>query len=445
MGSARSRVRARCPDPREAVAVRDAAKPFDAKNLSTVAGALRRFLDALPPYRPPEEQVTLLEAGGRVLAREVRAEADVPAFARATMDGWAVRAADTSPVEPGVAPVLTVRGQVRMGEAPSVTVGPGEAVWIPTGGMLPGGADAVLPVESSEPAGGAGDGGLPAAVKVLAPVRPGENVLPAGADVAAGRVVLRSGHRLRPQDVGALAAVGCTAPWVFRRPVVAIISSGDELVSPDRQPGPGQIRDANAYSLANAVRNDGGVPRLMGIVPDDPERLRAAVEKALANDMVIISGGSSVGRDDMVADILSQLGLPGVLVHGVRMAPGKPTILALIGDRVVCGLPGNPVSALVTYELFVRPALRWRMGCVPLETWQPTVRARLGAPLTAPPGRELYARVRLVVAGGELVAQPVPGGSGQLSSLVQADGLVVVPLERGSLPAGEIVDVRLFG
>lgn len=423
--------------------MRDAVKPFDLDHLPTAATALRRFLDALPLYRPVEEQVPLVEAGGRVLAREVRADVDVPGFARATVDGWAVRAADTTGAGTSAPPMLLVKGQVRMGQRPGAEVGPGEAIWIPTGGMLPPGADAVVPVERSEATGGS-EHGLPGAVRILTPVAPGDNVLPAGADAKAGQVILRSGQRLRPQDVGVLAAVGCTAPWVFRRPVVAIISSGDELVSPDGKPEGGQIRDANAYALANAVRSDGAVPRLVGIVPDDPHRLRAALERALANDMVIISGGSSVGRDDVVADVLAQLGPPGVLVHGVRIAPGKPTILALIGDRVVCGLPGNPVSALVTYSLFVRPALRWRMGCVPLEMWQPAVRARLGASLTAPRGRELYARVRLAVAGGELVAQPVPGGSGQLMSLVQSDGLVTVPLERGSLPAGEVVDVHLF-
>lgn len=420
--------------------MREAAKPFQLEQLPTVSEARRRLLEALPPYRPAEEQVDLTEGVGRVLAREVRAGGALPGFARSTMDGYAVRARDTRADAHGAAgPVLRVRGRVRMGRAPEVTVGPSEAVWIPTGGMLPQGADAVVPVEQTAPA--TADSGQ---IVVMRPVEPGENVLPAGADLAAGAVLLRPGHRLRPQDVGALAAVGCVAPWVYRRPVVAIFSTGDELVPPHRQPGPGQVRDANLYSLAAAVRADGGVPRLGGIVPDRPDGWRAALREGLQWDMVLLSGGSSVGLDDIAADIIRELGPPGILVHGVRVAPGKPTLLALVGDRVVCGLPGHPVSALVTYELFARPALYWRMGRRPEDPWQATVRARLAADIQAPAGRELHARVRLAVEDGELVAHPLRGGSGQLTTLVQADGLVTVPLARGRLPAGERVEVRLF-
>ncbi|HEY8417493.1 MAG TPA: gephyrin-like molybdotransferase Glp [Limnochordales bacterium] len=425
--------------------MREAAKPFHLEKLPTVEEALKRFIGALPAYRPPEEQVPLEEAVGRVLARAVRAGADVPGFARSLVDGYAVRAADTVRAdEGGGPPVLRVAGRVQMGRAPDVNVGPGEAAWIPTGGMLPPGADAVVPVEHTEVRGTTPGRPTPTAIAVTVPVRPGENVLPAAADLAAGEVLLDAGHRLRPQDVGALAAVGCVRPWVYRRPVVAIFSTGDELVPPDREPGAGQVRDANAYSLAAAVRADGGIPRIGGIVADDAAAWRAALQEGLRHDLVLLSGGSSVGLDDLAADIIRELGSPGILVHGVRMAPGKPTLLALIGDRVVCGLPGNPVSALVTYELFVRPALRWRMGCAALQRWQPVVRARLAADIRAPKGRELYARVRLDVVAGELVAEPLRGGSAQLTSLVRADGLVVVPLERGWLPAGEPVEVRLF-
>lgn len=445
--------------------MREVAKPFELLALPTVAEARQRLLAALPAYRPREEQVLLQDAVGRVLAREVRAEADVPGFARSMMDGYAVRAADTHPSADGTPPVLRVLGRVHMGHAPDMPVRPGEAVWIPTGGMLPPGADAVVPVEQTEPAaepgsGGSGEavapgsrggrgpaGAVPggaSAVAVKVPVRPGDHVLPRGADLTLGEALLAPGTRLRPQDVGALAAVGCVAPWVYRRPEVAIFSTGDELVPPHQQPAPGQIRDANGYSLAAAVSLDGGVPWLGGIVRDDADSWRAALREGLRRDLVIVSGGSSVGLDDLASDIIQELGEPGIVVHGVRMAPGKPTLLALIGDRVVCGLPGNPVSALVTYELFVRPVLRWRQGCTPLDLWLPVVRARLAADIRAPQGRELHARVRLVVSDGELLAEPLRGGSGQLTTMVRADGLVTVPLERGRLPAGELVDVRLF-
>jgi len=425
--------------------MREAARPFQLDELPTVDEALKRFVRALPAYRPPEEQVPLEEAVGRVLARAVRAGADVPGFARSLVDGYAVRAADTMPGgEGGRPPVLRVVGRVRMGRAPDVQIGPGEAAWIPTGGMLPPGADAVVPVEHTESLATGPAGPSAAVVAVTVRVRAGENVLPAGADLQAGEVLMDAGHLLRPQDVGALAAAGCVRPWVYRRPVVAIFSTGDELVPPDREPGPGQVRDANAYSLAAAVRADGGVPLIGGIVSDDADAWRTALQEGLRHDMVVLSGGSSVGLDDLAADIIRELGPPGVLVHGVRMAPGKPTLLALVGDRVVCGLPGNPVSALVTYQLFVRPALRWRMGCAALERWQPVVRARLTADISAPKGRELHARVRLAVVAGQLVAEPLRGGSAQLTSMVRADGLLVVPLERGWLPAGELVEVRLL-
>ncbi len=424
--------------------MRSAAKPFDLERLPTVAEARLRLLQALPPYRPPEEQVPLAQALGRVLAREVRAAQDIPAFARSLVDGYALRAEDVAPARDPEVP-LTVRGRVRMGHAAAAVVGPQEAVWVPTGGMVPPGADAVVPVEQTMPAGdAAGPDGLPGAITVRACVRPGDNVLPAAADAAAGEVVLRPGRRLRPQDVGVLASVGCLVPWVYRRPVVAILSTGDELVPPDREPGLGQVRDANAYSLASAVQADGGVPLLLGIVADDAGAWRRALVEALDCDLVLVSGGSSVGLDDVAGDVLASFGPPGVLVHGVRMAPGKPTILALIGDRPVFGLPGNPVSALIAYDLFVRPALRWRMGCLPAGPWHPVVRARLARPIHAPRGRELHARVRLTVVDGEVVAEPLPGGSAQLGSLARADGLVTVPLERGSLPAGETVEVRLL-
>lgn len=322
-----------------------------------------------------------------------------------------------------------------MGSAPKATVGPLQAVWIPTGGPLPPGADAIVPVEATEAVGDW--------VRLREPVRPGDNVLSRGADVRAGQVVLPAGHRLRAADVGALASVGCTRPWVYRRPEVAILSMGDELVPPDRIPAEGQVRDANAYSLAAAVRADGGIPHVLGIVPDDKNRLENALRDALQWDMVLMSGGSSVGLDDVAAEVIAKLGPPGVVVHGVRLAPGKPTVLAVVGDRAVCGLPGNPVSSLVAYDLFVRPALYWRMGW-PGGRPPATVRARLAEPLAAPKGREFHARVRLVAGPEGLVAQPVAGGSGQLATMARADGLVTVPLERSSLPAGETVEVRLL-
>lgn len=379
------------------------------------------------------EEAGLEECTGRVLAFDLVAREDVPGFPRSTVDGYAVRAQDTFGASESLPAYLVLAGECRMGEAPPRPLGEGECVAVATGGALPAGADAVVMVEHTEaPADGT--------VAVLRPVSPGENVVRPGEDVARGQVVLPAGRVLRPPDVGVAAALGYTRLGVYARPRVAVISTGDELVPPDRQPGPGRVRDVNAYALAAAVSAEGGVPRLLGIVPDERGALEHALREGLRGDCVIVSGGSSVGARDLVAGALAGLGEPGVLVHGVAVRPGKPVIIAVAEGRPVFGLPGHPVSALVTFYLLVRPVLRYLAGADPFPV-EPAVRARLGRNLASRAGVEEYVRVALASEGGRLVAHPVLGKSGLISTLARSWGLVRIPAGATGLAEGEEVEV----
>jgi molybdopterin molybdotransferase len=274
-------------------------------------------------------------------------------------------------------------------------------------------------------------------------VAPGENVIRAGEDVMAGEELFTAGQRLRPADVGALAALGITAVPVWRKPRVAILSTGDEIVAPGETPGPGKIRDVNSYSLGASVQATGGEPLYLGLVPDEYEAVLAGVQRGLATaDLVLLSGGSSVGVRDVAAKVLADLGPPGVLVHGVALRPGKPLLLALCQSKPVFGLPGHPVSALVTFDLFVRPAVERLLGVSAKQ--RPYVRARLGRNVASAAGREDHIRVRLVEAETGLVAEPVFGKSGLITTLAQADGTIVIPAAYEGLRAGVEVEVYLL-
>jgi molybdopterin molybdotransferase len=386
---------------------------------------------------PRAERTPTAGALGRVLAAELDAPEDLPGFARSTMDGLAVRAADTFGASEGLPAYLTVRGEVLMGSPPPEEVGPGEALRIATGGMIPAGADAVVMVEHTQEVDAA-------TVEVVRPVAPGENVVRAGEDVRAGARLLPRGHVLRPQELGGLLALGITEVPVAARLRVGLVGSGDEVVPPDRAPGPGQVRDINSYTLAALVRRAGHEPVLFGIAPDVAEALDRLARAALAAcDVVILSAGSSVSTRDMAAQVIHGLGAPGVLVHGVALKPGKPTILAVAGGKPVFGLPGNPVSCMVTFGLFVAPALEALSGAAPRPA-PPTVGARLTRNVASTAGREDYVPVRLLARADGLWADPVFGKSSLIYTLVHADGLVRIDLDRGGLAQGDPVDVVPF-
>ena len=411
-------------------------------NVLPPAQALRVLLERLTaqpaPQQPPIEVAPTAEALGSITARAIHAPEDLPAFSRATVDGYSLRAADTFGASEGAPAYFQVVGEVAMGQRPQVSVQAGQAAVAYTGGMLAAGADAVVMVEHTQRVDAS-------TIEVVRPAAPGENVVQVGEDIRRGELVLPAGHLLRPQDLGGLMALGLTQVDVARQPRVAILSLGDEVVSPETATEAGQVRDINSYTVAALVRQAGGIPALLGIVPDDADLQLAAARRGLDQaDVLVISAGSSVSVRDMTAEIINQLGPPGVLVHGLALRPGKPAVIGLAGGKPAFGLPGNPVSAMIVFDLLVRPTLYHLCGCAqPPE--RPTVTARLAQNIASAPGREDYVPVRLVCQDGQRVAQPVFGKSNLIYTLVRADGLVQVPLDRGGLYAGEEVAVRLFG
>jgi molybdopterin molybdotransferase len=391
-------------------------------------------------FDPVEAETTTLEqALDRVLAEDLVASEDLPPSPRATMDGYALRARDVQGACESVPCYLKLVGAVAMGGVFPGRIAAGEAVGISTGGVLPEGADAVVMIEyvdrvrSNE-------------IEVHRSVAAGDNVIRPGEDVARGEMVLASGKRLRPQDVGALAAFGRTEVRVFRRPIVAVLSTGNEIVAPEAMPGPGQVRDINQYALAAQVRRAGGDPLLGGIVADDADLLRARVSTLLdASDMVMLSGGSSVGVRDVAAEVLSSLGSPGVLFHGINVRPGKPTLCARIGRKPVLGMPGYPVSSMVIFDAFVRPLI-WQLGgeAPGRDPWPGRRRARLSRRHASAPAREDWVRVRLETRSDGLWAVPVLGGSASLSTVIRADGLVRVDAGSEGIGEGDEVEVLLY-
>ena len=405
-------------------------------NVRTPPDALSVLLAQLPA-RVQFEEVPTSEALDRVLGEDVHSPGDLPTFRRSTMDGFAVRAADTFGATEGLPAYLEIVDEVFMGRAPRTALGTGQCARIATGGMLPDNADAVVMVEQTQEVG-------PSTIEALRAVAPGENVVQIGEDVRTGDLILPRGHRLRPQDVGGLVALGITCVPVARRLRVGIVSGGDELVAPEQEPGPAQIRDINSYTLAALIQRDGHTPSLAGIFPDEYAALESAARAALAsNDVVILSAGSSVSARDMTAQVVDSLGEPGVLVHGVSLKPGKPTILGVCAGKPVFGLPGNPVSCMVTYDLFVAPVLARLCGAT--QPPRRTVTARLARNIASATGREDYIQVRLERGqDGGLEAVPVFGKSNLIFTLIRADGMLKVPLDAGGLSAGTPVDVVLF-
>jgi molybdopterin molybdotransferase len=393
------------------------------------------------------DEIPISSALGRVLASGFVSPSDLPEFDRSTMDGYAVRSADTFGAAESRPALLNVVGDILMGTVPERAIARGEAMKIATGGALPAGADAVVMFEQTQPVDAT-------SIEVVKPVAPLENVVQAGDDIKKGEVVLSRGHPMRPQDMSALAAVGIIRIKVFERPRVAIISTGNEIVPADTVPGPGQIRDSNSYSLEGLIAQAGGVPVKKGIIPDDYARLRETLEAAIKDSaLVLMTGGSSVGTADLTAKVINDAGQPGVLVHGVSIKPGKPLVVGLVGapsrQVPVFGLPGHPAAVSICFDLFVKPVLARLTGEAPdpaLEgvSLNRVVRARLARSIPSSPGREDHVRVALEKRDDGLWARPIFGASGLISTLVKAVGTVVVPVNKIGIEVGEEVEVRLF-
>lgn len=397
------------------------------------------FLSLLAAFPATEaEMVEFRFASGRILAEDLISPEDLPPGDRSSMDGYAVRARDVFGASESNPAYVESVGSVEVNLRPGFAVGPGECAWIPTGGFLPEGADSVVMVEVTEELG-------TGTIEIRQSVAPGENVMHKGEDAAAGETVLRAGTRLRPQEVGLLAALGIPEVRVHRRPRVAILSTGDEVVPVEKAPAPGQVRDVNSHTVACLVVEAGGEPLAGGIVGDDLERLTEAIGKALAeSDLVILSGGSSKGTRDLTIEAIEALPESEVLVHGVRLSPGKPTILAQVAGKPVLGLPGQVGSAQVVMAVLGQPLVRRLAGDVRAfdETLRPCRRARLARNVGSRQGREDYVRVRLERGeDGNLLAHPVMGKSGLLRTLLQSDGLLCIPGDSEGVREGAEVDV----
>ncbi|MES1172562.1 MAG: gephyrin-like molybdotransferase Glp [Bacteroidota bacterium] len=408
------------------------------------AAEARRILAEVPPLAT--EIVPFTEAEGRVLGAAVIAPHDLPPDRRAAMDGYAVRAADVAGATSEAGAVLRVIGSAPAGHAFAGAVGPGEAVAIATGAVVPDGADAVVMVEVTAPVDAAGDyvevGGR---VRVMAASVAGAHVVQAGEDLRAGVEVLSAGRRLRVGDVAVLASFGVVDVPVFRRPRIAVLATGSEICPPRETPRPGQVRDSNQYVLGAEVRSAGGIAVLGGIVADDLDLLRDTVLRLIAaHDGVILSGGSSVGPKDLTGAVLRALPAPGVLFHGIDIRPGKPTVFARAGEKPVVGMPGYPTSSMVVFDAFVRPLLARLGGETVTDPWAGPLRARLARPASKPASREDYLRVRLSQRDGEVWADALPGGSAAISNVIFADGLARIPAGVERLEAGAWVGVRLF-
>lgn len=400
---------------------------FQVADIETVLSYKERF------KRVGVEQIAAQQALDRVLAGDVSAPCDIPGFDRSTMDGFAVRAASTFGASEGNPANLTITGSIAMGQPARCTVGAGQAARIATGGMLPPGADSVVMLEHTDVLDDT-------TIAVYRSVTPGQHVVGKDEDAAAGAVLLKAGCRIRPQELGVLAACGIRQVSVFRRPVVGIISTGDEVVAPDQTPGPGQIRDVNGTTLAGLVRQAGGDFRHYGIVADQQDALSDRCRKALAEtDLVLVSGGSSVGERDHTRQVLSALPDSHILVHGVSIRPGKPAILAQCGAKAFWGLPGHVTSAMIVFMILVKPFLNWIGG---RETLTPVhIKARLSRNLASAQGRVDFVRVHLVHRDGGIWAEPILGGSGLIRTMVEADGLIRLDLNSEGLDQGTVVDV----
>ena len=399
-----------------------------------------KTIDQVLDYRTsfavmPAEDVPLTESVGRVLAKDVRSDIDLPDFARSIMDGFAVKGSSTFGASEGNPAYLNVKGSVAMGESTTLAVGPGEAARISTGGMLPTGTDSVVMVEHTEAID-------ETTIEVYRSVAPGQNMVEIGEDIKKDEIALRAGRRIRPQEAGMLAALGRQTVTVYQQPTIGIISTGDEIVPVSETPVSGHIRDINTYTLMGLVQDLGATAVSFGIVRDDYKALLAKCSQALAQcEMILVSGGSSVGARDFTIDVISAMQDFEIFFHGISISPGKPTILARVQKKAFWGLPGHVVSAMVVFSRIVKPFIEHIGGIGEGSGKKPRLRAKLSRNLASAQGRVDYVRVRLVSDGEEIWAEPILGKSGLINTMVKADGLIEIGMNTEGLDKGSPVGI----
>lgn len=386
------------------------------------------------------EQIRTVRARARVLAQDLYSSVDLPHFHRAAMDGYAVKAKDTFGASQSLPAYLKLAGVVEMGKEATQPLGAGEAIRISTGGMIPPESDAVVMVEYTDET----DAGL---VEIHRSVSPWQNVIQIGDDIKKGELVFQRGRRLRAHDLGALTGVGISSVLVYMRPRIALISTGDEIVDADTDPMPGQVRNINQHSLAGLIEGWGGELRDWGVIRDDKDQLIRAIGEALQwSDLVLLSGGSSMGAKDIALEAILSFPDSEFIFHGISVSPGKPTIFAKACGKPIVGLPGYPVSALVIFDLFAAPLIRKVGGEdeTALTKFSKTLRATLKTNISSQVGREDYVRVTLERDSERWLATPLPSKSGAIFTLVKADGMVRIDLNQDGLEQGEEVEVILF-
>ena len=397
-------------------------------------------LDALEKSFPSSpvgvETVELNESYGRIVAEDVKSTLDVPPFDRSTVDGYAVRSEDVIGAEEDNPIELSIVGSVKIGVIPELSVGKGEAAEIVTGAPLPKGSDSVVMVENADRKDGK--------VLIYRSTTIGENVMARGSDIKAGETVLQKGAALTPFEIGMLSGIGKNQVKVYMKPKVAVISTGPELIHPGERLTPGKIYDINSYTLGSAIKSLGGEPISFGVIPDDLKIIEEVLDRALrVADIVVTSGGASVGPHDLIPKIIWEWGKPSLYISGVAIKPGKPITLAIVKDKPVFSLPGNPASALLTFYLFVRPVLLKMAGrkVTPLES----VKAKAGMKIFPAKGRRTFVTVTLRLEDEGLKAYPVPTGlSGAITTLSRADGFIEVAENQQFISEGEEVTVQLF-
>ena len=383
------------------------------------------------------ETISVSESFSRVLSQDLIANKNMPGFRRATMDGYAVAAQSTFGASESSPAWLDIAGTILMGQVPEFDLESGQAVHISTGGMLPKGADSVVMVEYTQLID-------ETCVEIYKSVAPLQHVIDSSEDFAKQERVLSKGTFIRPQEAGLAAGLGFEQIKVFKKPKVGIISTGDEIIPIDQEPAPGKIRDINSYTLAGLIKEASATPVIYGIIKDDPDALKQTIEKALKEtDMLLISGGSSVGAKDYTVDVLSTLPDTKILVHGISVSPGKPTILSKSGKKPVWGLPGQVVSAMVVLKIVVIPFLNKLKG---LENINPAVKvpAKLSRNIASAQGRRDFVRVELINHDGQMVAKPVLGKSGLIKTMIHADGLLEIDDNVEGLEKGTIKDIILL-